>query len=379
MSATADPAAAYLRRVPKVELHVHLEGAMRPERLFRILRRHGARSEIRRPEDLAFLYRHANFAEFLEHFKFAVLSIRDVQDVHDVALDLFRDLVLQHVVYAEVIFSASIFTQAGMPLGELLAAVEEAETTALGEAETTALAEAEPTALGPAGERARADAPAGLRYNLVVDVVRNFGADAAEQLVGDLVRTGHPRVVGIHLGGDEVGFPARWFERAFAAAAEAGLGRAAHAGEADGAASVRAALEVLDVQRIGHGIRCLEDPELVRELVRRRTTLEVCPTSNVCTGLVRDFRHHPLPALLEAGLAVCLGADDPSYFATDLTRELRLAHSELGLALPTLDRCVDTAMEAAFLPAGERRTRLEDLRARREAVRTTLGMPPFSS
>jgi adenosine deaminase len=350
MVAPSDPAVAYLQRAPKVELHVHLEGALRPARLFSILRRRAAHPEIRRPEDLAFLYRHASFEEFLDHFRFAVLSLRDVQDVHDVALDLFRELVAQNVVYAEVIFSASIFTQAGMPLEELLAAVGEAEAMAL------------------------RDAPDGMRYNLVIDLVRNFGPESAERLVHDLVRVAHPRVVGIHLGGDEVGFPARLFGRAFAVAGEAGLGRAAHAGEADGPQSVRDALDVLGVQRIGHGIRSLEDPELVRELVRRRTTLEVCTTSNVRTGIVAALDRHPLPALLEAGVAVSLGADDPSYFDTDLTQELLLAHSRLGLALETLDRCTDTGIESAFLQADERQTRLESLRIGRAGVRATLGL-----
>jgi adenosine deaminase len=352
-------ATEYLRRAPKVEMHVHLEGALRPERLFQILRRHRLHPHIRSPEDLGFLYRHANFAEFLDHFRFAVTAMRDVQDVHDVALDLFRELAAQEVVYAEVIFSPVIFVRMGMPLGELLAAVVEAESEALG---------------GGARMPGREAAPIAPRYNLVVDLVRNFGPESAESLAGELARISHPRVVGVHLGGDEVGFPARLFAAAFAGAAAAGLGRAAHAGEADGPGSVRDALEILGVQRIGHGIRSVEDPGLLRELVRRGTTLEVCPTSNLRTGVVASVERHPLPELVRAGVRATLGADDPSYFDTDLTGEMLVAHFGLGLPLERVDALVDAGLEAAFLPEAERSARLADLRARRAAVRAGLGM-----
>lgn len=349
----ARPAAElYLQRCPKVELHVHLEGGLRPERLLAILQRHGAGSEFRRVEDLEHLYRHASFEEFLAHFRFAVTSLRDVQDVHDVSLDLFRDLVRQNVVYAEVIFSAAIFVRAGMPFEELLAAVSEAAGTA--------------EAAAPGG------APP--RFNLVLDLVRNFGAEFAFETVGRAAAAGSPRVVGIHLGGDEARFPARLFERAYAAAGEAGLGRAAHAGEAAGAASVRDAVERLGVTRLGHGIRCLEDASLVQDLVRRGTTLEVCPTSNVCTGVVASMAMHPLPELLRRGLAVTLGADDPSFFHTDLAREMESAHATLGLDLATLDRMTDAGAAAAFLPAARRDALRARLESERRACRRDVGL-----
>ena len=348
MPAAADRVAAYLRRSPKVELHVHLEGGLRPERLFRILQRHALHPEIRRPEDLAFLYRHADFAEFLDHFRFAVLSLRDVQDVHDVAHDLFLELAAQNVVYAEVIFSAGIFTRQGMPLGDLLAAVDAAAEAVESSART--------------------------RIHLVVDLVRNFGPESAERLVDDLAHKAHPRVVGVHLGGDEIAFPARLFETAFRMAGEAGLGLAAHAGEADGPASVRDAIDRLAVQRVGHGIRSVEEPELVSELALRRTTLEICPTSNLRTGVVPALDRHPLPKLLRAGVRVTLGADDPSFFDTDLTRELELAYGVLGLSLADVDGLTDAGMESAFLPVSERRERLAALRQERALLRASLDL-----
>ncbi|UCE03516.1 MAG: adenosine deaminase [Candidatus Latescibacterota bacterium] len=334
---------AYLRRAPKVELHVHLEGALRPERLLRILRRHGTHREYQRPEDLAWLYQHDDLAAFLDHFRFAVTQLQDVQDVHDVAHDLFESLASQNVVYAEVLFSAAIFVRQGMAWEELLAAVEEA---------------------------ARAVA---LEIKIVVDLVRNFGPEFAEQQVETLARLGRESVVGIHLGGDEPGFPASLFTRAYQLAHEARLGLAAHAGEGVGADSVQQAL-ALGVQRIGHGIRCLESESVVEQLLERGTLLEVCPTSNVQTRVVPGLRTHPLSELLRRGIRVALGSDDPSFFGTDITREMQIAHDVLDLHLATLDRMIDDAMQAAFLPEAVRRERLEAMRRERAGLRGELGL-----
>ena len=281
-----------------------------------------------------------------------MLALRDVQDVHDVALDLGQELAAQNVVYAEVIFSAGIFLRLGMPLEELLAAVSEAGDTAC-------------RGLGPA---------ASARYNLTIDLVRNFGPEFAVRTAEALGRSAHPRVVGVHLGGDEAGFPPALFATAFRVAREAGLRCAAHAGETAGPQSIRDAVLQLGAERIGHGIRCLEDESLVDELVAREVTLEVCPTSNLRTGVVQDLSRHPLPELLRRGLRVTLGADDPSFFDTDLTTELQLAHGTLGLPLATVDRLVDAGLEAAFVPAGERASRLAALRQARDEVRRAVGL-----
>jgi len=351
---------------------VHLEGAIRPRRLLQVIRRNGLHPHLQTLDDLAPLFHHADFAQFLEHFRFVVLCLRRVEDVHDVALDLFRDLAAQQVVYAEVIFSAAAFVRAGMPLDALLDAVSRAEATAVLEAQASESA-VPPAATAP-GE-ATAPREAGTpHFNLVLDVVRNFGAEAARVHVAEAIRLRHPRVVGIHLGGDEVGYPARDFAAAYAMAAEAGLGCAAHAGEAAGASSVRDAVDVLGARRIGHGIRAVEDPDLVRELADRNIVLEVCPTSNLRTGVVSHLGAHPLPALLLAGVRATLGADDPSFFDTSLTSELELAHAQLGLDLATLDACTEHGLRAAFIPASERVARLNGLRQRRLQARVAAGL-----
>jgi adenosine deaminase len=189
------------------------------------------------------------------------------------------------------------------------------------------------------------------------------------QQVEALERLRPERVVGIHLGGDEAGFPGRDFVTAFELASEIELGRAVHAGEGDGARSVRDAVEVLGASRIGHGIRCLEDEAVVELLRQRQVTLEVCLSSNVATGVVRRIEEHPLPQLLQAGLQVTLGSDDPSYFHTDVEREMRLAHDSLGLSVKALDACVDTGIRSAFLPQAQKQALQQEIDSRRRALR----------
>lgn len=347
------PASAlYLQRVPKVDLHVHLEGAVRPARFLSILRRHGLHPHLRSEADVAWLFRHASFSEFLDHFRFVVTSWRDVQDVHDVALDLFEDLCRQNVVYAEVLFSAAIFHRQGMPWDELLDAVARARQTAVS-----------------AWQRQQPAATLAPRLHLLLDLVRNFGPEYALQQVEYLAASRPPDVVGIHLGGDEAGFPARLFSEAFRVAAAVGLGCAAHAGEGDGPGSVRAAVEELGVTRVGHGIRSVEDPGLLQELARRDIALEVCPTSNLRTGVVARLAEHPLPQLLEAGIRVTIGSDDPSFFDTDTTSELQLVHEVFGLGLETIDALVDNGLRASFQEASEKARLLAAVAAERQITR----------
>ena len=160
-------------------------------------------------------------------------------------------------------------------------------------------------------------------------------------------RDGQEPVVGFSLAGDEAGFPPGLFAEAFASAAGAGLGCTVHAGEWAGADSVRAALE-LPVSRLSHGVRAIEDPALVAELAARGTVLEVCPTSNVALGVFGSYEEHPLRALVDAGVRVTLGSDDPPYFGATVAGEYALARTRFGLADDRLLAITRTAVDAAF-------------------------------
>jgi adenosine deaminase len=308
--------------VPKAELHVHLEGTADADLLARLAERHGRTL----PADL--LTGWTDFLDFLRAYDVAASVIRTGEDYRDVTYEYLARCAAEGAVYVELIASLGHGDEVGLPDDEHLAGIA-------------------------AGiDDARRDH--GVVGRIISSVVRNFGVERAEDVARRTVAAGHPYVVGFNMAGDEAGFPAQDFARAFAIAADGGLGCSVHAGEHAGPESVRAALALPGVTRISHGVRAVEDPALVAELAERGTVLEVCPTSNVVLGVFGSYAEHPLPALREAGVPVTLGSDDPPYFGTSIGREYALAaeHFELGTA--ELREITQTALDAAFAPVGDR-------------------------
>lgn len=314
----SDPAAA----VPKAELHVHLEGTAPPALIRRLAARHNAAP----PEDRLGpdRFRWRGFADFLDAYDEAAAMIRTAADYRDVTLDYLLACAEEGAVYVELMSSPDHAAIAGLSFADHLAGIVD-------------------------GIEAARDA-AGIEARLIVTCVRHFGVDRAEAVAEACVRHRHPLLTGFGMGGDETFLDAAAFARAFRIATEeAGLGATVHAGEVVGAESVRDAVDVLPVSRIGHGVRVLEDPALTLELVARGIVLEVCPTSNVATGVVADYRAHPFRYLMAAGLKVTLNSDDPPYFATSVGREYAVAAEWFGLDAAALRGVTRTALEAAFL------------------------------
>lgn len=177
--------------------------------------------------------------------------------------------------------------------------------------------------------------------------MRNFGVEQALRVARHAAERPHPYVVGFSMAGDEANFPAHDFAQAYEIAAAAGLGCVMHAGEWHGPESVRAALR-LPITRIDHGVRAVEDPELVAELARREIVLDCCPTSNVVLGVYPSYDEHPLPQLLAAGVRVTLGSDDPPYFGATIHGEYELCAQRMGLSEADLRAITATAVDAAF-------------------------------
>jgi adenosine deaminase len=178
--------------------------------------------------------------------------------------------------------------------------------------------------------------------------VRNYGVEQAEAVARRTAAVPHPYVVGFGIAGDEAGFPPAPFATAFAIARDAGLGCTAHAGEWGGPESIRGALALPGVTRIGHGVRAIEDPALVAELAERGTVLEVCPTSNVVLGVFPDLATHPLRVLHDAGVRVTLNSDDPPYWGASVGGEYELAEQAFGFTPAELEAVTTTAIEASF-------------------------------
>jgi adenosine deaminase len=319
-----DPAIASL---PKIHLHCHLEGSLRAETFVELTRRDGISTryrpgeEVAGPTDPAAVYQFADFREFLLVFAAVSRALRTPDDYARLAREFVADALAQNVRYGELFISPSVWSFFHREL-DLRAAVR-----------------------GIVAELRAANA-GGAEFALIVDVTRNFGADAAmrtAQLAASLAGEG---VIGIGLGGDEARFPAELFSGVFAYARSEGLAVVAHAGEADGAHSVRAAVEDLEVSRIGHGVRALEDPAVVELLVHRGVTLEICPTSNYLTGAARRDAPHPLIELDARGVRIAIDADDPTLFGTTISAEY--AHVAELAGMERLRRFIAQAIESSF-------------------------------
>jgi len=312
----------------KVQLHCHLEGTVRAETFRALAATYGV--DLGERADPARTYAFSTFGEFLLLFAKVTETLRAPEDFARIARDYVADAAAQGVMYAELFISPSVWTFFHRDL------------------DVRATVEAIRAALDEAGASHDIDVA------LIADLTRNFGPEKAEQSVRQALALRDLGVIGIGLGGDEARFPAELFERAYAIGRDGGLHAVAHAGEAAGAHSVRAAVNTLRAERIGHGVRAVEDPAVVELLAERRVALEVCPTSNRLTGAVGGGEPHPLGALDAAGCVVTIDADDPALFGTTLAHEYADVASAFGD--DALVRFARNAIDASFAsPAAKTR------------------------
>jgi adenosine deaminase len=311
-----------LLALPKVQLHCHLEGTVRADTFRTLARKYGVELGERASAERTYAF--GTFGEFLLLFAKVTETLRRPEDFAQVARDYVVDAAAQGVVYAEVFISPSVWTFFHPEL------------------DVRATVEAIRTALDDAGR------PLGIEVALIADLTRNFGAERAEAVARTAVALRPYGVIGVGLGGDEARFPPGPYARAFAIARDGGLHGVAHAGEAAGPDSVRAAVEILGAERIGHGVRAIEDPAVVALLAERRIPLEVCPTSNRLTGAAPAGAIHPLGELDAAGCVITIDADDPALFGTTLLDEYRFVAEAFGLDAAV--RFARNGIEASFAP-----------------------------
>ncbi len=313
------PAAA----IPKVELHCHIEGAAPPDLVRAKAARHGI--DVSGLFDPAGGYAWSDFTAFLAAYDRVAAVFRDEEDFADLAEAYLAASAADGVIYTEVFVSPDHARRQGIPYEAYLGGVAE-------------------------GMR-RAEARHGIVGRIIPLIERHFGPEAAVAAAKTAVRHLIPEVVGFGMAGDERMDRPADFAPAFAIAAEAGLPLTCHAGEVCGAEMVRATLDAIPVQRIGHGVRAVEDPDLVRRLADEGIVLECCPGSNVALGVFRDFASHSFPALKAAGVKVTLSSDDPPFFHTTMAREYAIAAEHFGCTDDDLVAITRTAVEAAFCDA----------------------------
>jgi adenosine deaminase len=317
-------------RIPKIHLHCHLEGCLRAETFVELAAKH--RVPLRYKADHAAVevkdpYRFETFQEFLYIFAAVSRSLRNPEDYARLAREFVEDALAQGVVYGELFVSPSVWTFFN-PALDVRTTMREI---------VTELRAARPRA----------------EFWLLPDLTRNFGAESAMGTARMMAGMGDLDVVGISLGGDEVRFPAAHFTDAFAFARANGLRCVAHAGEADGASSVRDAIELLGAERIGHGIRALEDHRTAGMLAERGIALEICPTSNRLTGVALPQHPYPYVDLERHGCLVTIDCDDPAIFGASLADEYALVERVAGAA--ALERYVRNAIRASFAGAQAKR------------------------
>ncbi len=318
----SDPT-AFLRRLPKAELHLHLEGAVSPETLVTLGEANAVPLSL---DDARGLYRYTDFSGFLLAFKAITERLRTADDYQLITYRLAQRLHAQGVVHAEIYVSVGVVYYWGR-------------------------SEFEPLFAGMERGRLQAEQEFGLTMYWIFDAVRHFGVEAAARVFHKAaeMRAEYPSILGIGIGGDERRTGAEPFRELYAEARDAGLRLTAHAGETTGPESIWAAINI-GAERLGHALTAVEDPDLMEILAERQIPLELCISSNLRTGVCSSPGEHPARLYFDRGLMVTLNSDDPALFGSDLENEYRLAARAFDFTREHLRELAANSFEASFLP-----------------------------
>jgi adenosine deaminase len=319
----ADAAADVFDVAPKVELHLHLEGAIPLETLWDLIEQYGGDPAVPTRDALVRHLRYTSFAHFIETWVWMTGFVRTYEDFELVAAAVASQLARQRILYAEASFSPTDFTRHGMT----------------------------PQGIAVAVRRGLNRVP-GTTVVLNCDLVRDTGPNRAAATLSAVAEVmAEADIRGITIGGSEPDYPPELFTEVYRRAGALGFRLTAHAGEASGPRSVRAALDYLGIERIGHGVRAVEDDRLLGRIIDEQIPLEVCPTSNLRTGVVPDWSHHPLATLLRRGANVTINSDDPTFFHTTVAGELRTVAERYGTDPRHL---TEQAITASWMTSGEK-------------------------
>jgi adenosine deaminase len=323
-----DPARdSLIRRLPKVELHLHIEGTLEPEMLFSLAAKHGVKLPYASVEAVRAAYNFHDLQSFLDLYYAGCNVLRDRQDFYQLAMAYFSRAHADRVVHAELFFDPQTHTVRGIPMETVIGGLRDA--------------------------MADAQSHLGISSELILCFLRHLSeADAFETLEAALPF--RRDFIGVGLDSGERGNPPSKFERVFKRAREHGLRAVAHAGEEGPASYIREALELLCVERIDHGVHCDEDKELVAQLVRDEIPLTVCPLSNVRLCVFPELREHNFARLLRKGVVVTINSDDPAYFGGYIGENYRQLAEALDLTAKELVTCAENAVHASFLPPAQK-------------------------
>lgn len=331
------PPSAFIRSLPKAELHLHLEGTVDPATLSELSRRHPTplTTENNRYTNIADsgrvftedqareLYKYTSFTGFLLAFKAVTERLRTAEDYELVTWRMMQKLAEQNVRHAEVYVSVGVVHWRGGHFPPMFEGLERG--------------------------RERGERDFGVSVSWIFDAVRHFGVDEARLVLNEAIRLKHRNVVAIGLGGDERKGTPEQFRELYQEARENGLRLTVHAGETVGPESIWGAIRELKPHRVGHGLHAVNDPDLVRHLAEQRIPVEVCISSNVLTGCCTSLEQHPVRKLFDSGVLVTLNTDDPEMFHTTLNREYQIAQQVFGFSNDELRQLAENSFRASFL------------------------------
>ena len=317
----AHPPNAFIRQLPKAELHLHLEGAVEPATLVELRKQHVENATLAETEPL---YRYTDFASFLMAFKEVSAHLRGPEDYEFVTYRLMQQLKEETVLHAEAYVAVGVCLYRKQDFTAIFEGLERG--------------------------RARGARDFGISLLWIFDATRHFGVEEAQKVFELAVRYKDRHVVGVGLGGDEVKAPPELFRSVYGYAEDNGLRLTAHAGETGPAESIWGALN-LHAERIGHGLSAAQDPDLIEELAYRQIPVEICVTSNLRTGCCKTAAEHPVKNYFDQGMMITLNSDDPALFGTSLAREYQFAQETYVFTDEHLRELARNSFEASFLPA----------------------------
>jgi aminodeoxyfutalosine deaminase len=336
----------YAQRMPKVELHVHLEGSILPRTLLKLAKRNSIELPATDEKTLRDYYRFRDFAHFIDTYLMITGCLKTPDDYALIAYEFGSECHRQNIRYAEVTFTIYTNVQmTGLPWQNILTGLNQGQ--------------------------AKAQADFGVHWQWIFDIVRD-NPETQQAVLEIALGAQEQGVVALGLGGSEAGFPAQLFQATFQRAFDAGLHRIPHSGEHDGPHSIWNTIQYLQPERLGHGVRAIDDPELVAYLSQNQLPLECCPTSNVSLGVYPDYAHHPLRSLWDAGCLVTVNSDDPPMFNTDLNHEYEVLVQDFGFNDYELERISLNAIQASLLNPQEKANYTQEFRAEFKRLRGVL-------
>ena len=312
----------YIELMPKVELHLHLDGAFTLDYLYNLIQKYGGDPEVNSIEDLKKRFIFKDFTHFIETWFWKNRFFREADDFEESTYRTLQEMARQNIVYSEAFFSPWDYQESGVKPVDIAVANRNAV------------------------RRAREDFD--IQCRLIVDITRDLGHESAMDRLDEISPYIGEEIIGIGLGGSEQQYPARDFKDVFIEAKRRGLHRVAHAGEVVGPESVWSAIKDCQVERIGHGVRSTEDPELVKYLQEMQIPLEVCIISNIRTGIYSSFDEHPIAKLFHKGLLVSVNSDDPTMFGSTLADEYVLLVEKFDFSFIQIKHIQKNAVESSF-------------------------------